>query len=93
MCLNHGWPPNRLSQKGTAVIVILLFMSDFYLFATRFANEAKATDFDDLGTMLLGGFAIAIAVAVLLVFVKLRFRARNPEKVEFLSISNISDRK
>lgn len=66
---------------------------DLYLFSILFVQEAEAADFDDLGKMLLGGFALAIAVAVLLVFVKLRLRDKNPQKPEFLSISNDSDRK
>jgi hypothetical protein len=55
-------------------------------------NEAEATDFNDLGKMLLGGFALAIAVAVLLVFVKLRFRDKHPQKADFISISNVTDK-
>jgi high-affinity Fe2+/Pb2+ permease len=64
-----------------------------YLFSILFLQQAEAADFDDLGTMLLGGFAVAIAVAVLFVFVKLRLRARKPEQAEFLSINSISERK
>ena len=73
------------------MLFILIFLHDFYLFSI--SNEAEATDFDDLGKMLLGGFALAIGVAVLLVFVKLRLRDKNPQKTEFLSISHDSDRK
>ena len=69
----------------------LIYLCDSYLLLILFVEEAQATDFDDLGKLLLGGFALAVAVAVLLVFVKLRFQASNPEKAEFLSISNISD--
>lgn len=61
-----------------------------YLFSILFLQEAVATDFDDLGKMLLGGFALAIAVAVLFVFVKLRLRDKKPQRAEFLSISDIS---
>jgi hypothetical protein len=75
------------------MLAILTFMYDLYLFSILFVQEAQAADFDDLGTMLLGGFALAIAVALLLVFVKLRLRDKNPQKAEFLSISNVSDRK
>ncbi|MDQ2920972.1 MAG: hypothetical protein M3R52_05090 [Acidobacteriota bacterium] len=58
-----------------------------------FLQVAEATDFNDLGKMLLGGFALAIVVAVLFVFVKLRLRDKKPQTAEFLSISNISERK
>jgi len=73
------------------MLFTLIFLYNSYLFLILFANETRATDFDDLGTMLLGGFALAVAVAVFLVFAKLRFRAKNPQKAEFLSIS--SDKK
>ncbi len=72
--------------------MLLILMYDFYLFLILFVNETAATDFDDLGKMLFGGFAIAIAVAVLMVWVKLRLRDKNPQKADFLSISNVSDK-
>lgn len=75
------------------MLFTFIFMYEAYLFSILFVEEAEATDFDDLGKMLLGGFALAIAAAVLLVFVKLRLRDKNPQKDEFLSISNSSDRK
>lgn len=80
-------------RKATAVVCTLISIYNFSLFLMLFVNEAKATDFDGLGTMMLGGFALAVAVAVLMVFVKLRYRAKHPEKAEYLSISNISDGK
>ena len=72
---------------------LTLMLYDLYLFSALFVQEADAADFDDLGKMLLVGFALAIAVAVLLVFVKLRLRDKKPQKDEFLSISNNSNRK
>lgn len=64
-----------------------------FLFSILFVQEAEAADFNDLGKMLLGGFVLAIAVAVLFVFVKLRLRDKKPHTAEFLSISNVSERK
>lgn len=79
-------------RKATAVLFTLIFLYEFYLSVLIFVNEAP-TDFDDLGTMLLAGFAIAIAVAVLSVYVKMRLQARSPQKADFLSISSDSDQK
>jgi hypothetical protein len=64
-----------------------------YLFSILFVQEAEATDFNDLGKMLLGGFALAIAVAVLFVLVKLRLRDKKPQTAQFLSISHVAKRK
>jgi high-affinity Fe2+/Pb2+ permease len=73
--------------------VLSFALYQLYLFSILFVQEAEATDFNDLGKMLLGGFALALAVAVLFVFVRLRLRDKNPQKAEFLSISNGSERK
>ena len=72
---------------------LTIALYNLYVFSILFVQEAAATDFDDLGTMLLGGFALAIVVAVLFVFVKLRLRDKKPQTAEFLSISNVSERK
>lgn len=64
-----------------------------YLFSILFLEEAEATDFNDLGKMLLGGFALAIGIAVLFVFVKLRLRDKKPQTAQFLSISHVAKRK
>ena len=63
-----------------------------YLFSILFVQEA-ATDFNDLGKMLLGGFALAIAVAILFVLVKLRLQDKRPEAARFLSISHVAKSK
>jgi hypothetical protein len=68
-------------------------LHQLYLFSILFVQEADSTDFNDLGKMLLGGFALAIAVAVLFVLVKLRLRDKKAQTAAFLSISNIPDRK
>ena len=64
-----------------------------YLFSILFLQEAEAADFNDLGKMLLGGFALAISVAILFVFVKLRLRDKKPQAAQFLSISHVGKRK
>lgn len=64
-----------------------------YLFTILFVEEPEAADFNDLGKMLLGGFALVIGIAVLFVFVKLRLRDKKPQTAQFLSISNVVERK
>lgn len=72
--------------------ILTLAIYNLYVFSVLFVQEAAATDFDDLGMMLLGGFALAIVVAVLFVFVKLRLRDKKPQTSAFLSIRNLSER-
>jgi hypothetical protein len=71
---------------------VTIALYNLYLFSILFVQEAALSDFNDLGTMLLGGFALAIVVAVLFVFVKLRLRDKKPQTAQFLSI-NVSERK
>ena len=72
---------------------LTIALYNLYEFSILLAQEAAANDFDDLGSMLLGGFALAIVVAVLLVFVKLRLRDKKPQAADYLSISDVSERK
>jgi putative copper export protein len=57
--------------------------------ATVLIQEEVATDFNDLGKLLLGGFALAVAVAVALTFVRLRLRDRKAPTSEFISIRSV----
>jgi hypothetical protein len=50
--------------------------------------EESPTHFDDLGKLLLGGFAAAIAVALAFTFVRLRVRDKKPPASSFISISS-----
>jgi hypothetical protein len=50
-------------------------------------QEGSATDFNDLGKLLLGGFAVAIACALAFTFVRLRLRDKKPPTSSFISIS------
>jgi hypothetical protein len=53
-----------------------------------FIQEEIATDFNDLGKLLLGGFVLAVAVAIALTFVRLRLRDKKVPTSEFISISS-----
>ena len=48
--------------------------------------QEAVTDFQDLGKLLLGGFAIAIVVAIAFTFVRLRLRDKKPQQSGFISI-------
>jgi len=52
-------------------------------------QEEIATDFNDLGNLLLGGFVLAVAVAIALTFVRLRLRDKKAPTSEFISINSI----
>jgi hypothetical protein len=52
-------------------------------------QEEIATDFNDLGKLLLGGFVLAVAVAIALTFVRLRLRDKKAPRSEFISINSV----
>ncbi len=49
-------------------------------------QETVSSDFDDLGQMLLAGFALAVVVAVGIVVIKRRAADKNPPP-QFMSIT------
>jgi len=51
-------------------------------------QETPATDFSDLGTLLLGGVAAAIVLAVGFTLVRFRLRDKKPPTSSFISISS-----
>ena len=58
-------------------------------YAMSFVQEAFASDFNDLGKLLFGGFILAIGVAIAFTFIKLRLRDKKPPQAEFISISSV----
>lgn len=48
------------------------------VFAINVFEEDTASDFQDLGKWLLGGFAAAIVIAIALTLIKLRLREKRP---------------
>ena len=52
-------------------------------------QEEIATDFNDLGKLLLGGFALAVGVAIALTFVRLRLRDKKAPTSDFISINAV----
>lgn len=56
------------------------------LIAICFLPDETAPDFSELGSKLLGGFALAVIVAVTYAVLKLRWRDKNPP-AQFISIN------
>lgn len=64
-----------------------------YFFGVFFlTSEVTATDFDDLGKLMLGGFLAAICLALAFTFIKLKLRDKKPA-AQFISISSFQDKK
>lgn len=51
-------------------------------------QETPATDFNDLGKLLLGGVAAAIVVAVALTLVRFKLQDKKPRTSNFISINS-----
>ena len=50
--------------------------------------QENASNFDDLGKLLLGGVVAAIVVAIGFTVVRLRLRDKKPQTSSFISISS-----
>lgn len=74
------------------VTLLLLLIPDIHVLAMFLIQEEIAEDFNDLGKLLLGGFALAVAVAIAFSFVRLRLRDKKAPTSQFISISSV-DRK
>jgi len=55
--------------------------------------QDEATNFNDLGKLLLGGVAAAIVCAVAFTVVRLRLRDKRPATSNFISIGPTNDKK
>ena len=68
------------------MIVFPLCLNSLVLIS--FLQETPVTNFDDLGTLLLGGVAAAIVFAVGFTLVRFRLRDKKPQTSSFISISS-----
>ena len=66
--------------------IIALYHLSFI--TVSFLQDNPATDFNDLGKQLLGGFLLALVVAIAFTFIKLRLRDKRPP-AQFISISSV----
>lgn len=55
-------------------------------FSILFVQEARPSDFDDLGTLLLGGAVLAIGVGVAFSFIRSKVQNDESQGTQFLSI-------
>lgn len=69
------------------LLAVSIVLRKLTVFAISFVQEANTSDFDDLGTLLLGGFGLAIVVAIAFTFVKLRLRDKKSLQSDYISIS------
>ena len=64
----------------------------YFLGMYLITSDVSASDFDDLGKLMLGGFLAAVAVALLFTFVRLRLRGKRIRNDDFISINSFQDR-
>jgi hypothetical protein len=90
-CLIIRWPrSNRRNERFNAVpLTLLLPLFSIHALAILLIQEEIASDFNDLGRLLLGGFVLAVAVAIGFTFVRLRLRDKKVATPEFLSINSV----
>ncbi len=69
------------------LIMLALALYQLSQLSIIFLQDNTASDFNDLGAQLLGGFILAVVVAVAFTFIKLRLRDKKPP-AQFISISS-----
>jgi len=74
-------------------MVTFVIVYNSVLLFSFFQETQSTTAFDDLGTLLLGGFAVAIIFALGFTFVRLRLREKAPQGSGFISISAPNEEK
>ena len=79
------------TMKGWKAMLTTLVSYYLGLFSISLIQEAEVSDFNDLGSLLLGGFVIAVVVAILLVFIKLRLQDKKPPAAQFTSINSFKE--
>ena len=75
------------------MLPVPLFAYYQLLIAIYLIQDSAVSEFNDLGTLLLGGFAAAIGVALVFTFIKLRLRDKKPPTADFITIAQPEDRK
>ena len=66
----------------------MTFTLEFAILYSVVFLQDVGTDFQDLGTLLLGGVALAIVVAVAFTLVRFRLRDKKPQGSSFISIGS-----
>ncbi len=65
-----------------------LFITFQLTLVINFFQQSDASDFKDLGILLLGGFVLAVGAGVTFTVVRLRMRDRKPPTAQILSINS-----
>ena len=58
------------------------------VFSILFVQEAKPSDFDDLGTLLLAGAGLAIGVGIAVSVLRLKVQKQERQGTQFISIKS-----
>ena len=66
---------------------MVLLIAWFELVTLMSLIQETQTDFQDLGTLLLGGVVAAIVVAIAFTFVRMKLRDKKPHTSSFISIA------
>lgn len=64
-----------------------IFLFQLAVIIISLIEESTASDFNDLGKQLIGGFVAAVIIAVAFTFFKLRLREKHPP-APFISITS-----
>jgi hypothetical protein len=67
---------------------IVLITSQLTLMVMNFFEQSEASDFGDLGTLLLVGFVLAVGGGVAFTLIRLRLRERKPPAAQIISINS-----
>ena len=71
------------------MFTIILLEASICVFAL---TEETSTDFNDLGKLMLAGFAAAVVLAIGFTFIRLRLREKAPQTSNFISISSTEEK-
>ena len=66
----------------------VLMTSQLILMVMNFFQQSEASDFGDLGTLLLVGFLLAVGGGVAFTLIRLRLRERKPPAARIISINS-----
>jgi hypothetical protein len=71
------------------MVMFILIETSIWIFAL---TEETSTDFNDLGKLMLAGFAAAIVFALGFTFIRLKLREKTPPTSNFISISSTQEK-
>ena len=87
--MRAGYVVPTRSETGEVMLTTTLLMTCQLAFmAMNFFQQSEASDFVDLGTLLLVGFVLAVGAGVAFTVVRLRMRERKPPAAQIISINS-----